>query len=120
MKDQARVVLMSFGFKYGMPNANYYFDVGFIKNPAREKRWNFFSNTSRDLEEFVLAQPRVNEFIDKVEPLLIFLSTIDQDQVFAFGCSAGRHRSPVVVEELKRRLEKAGIESAVFHRDNNA
>jgi len=119
MKNHVKVVLMSFGFKYGMPNANYYFDVGFIKNPAREKQWDFFSKTSDEMQEYVLNQAAVKEFLDKIEPLLIFLSGIDQDQIFAFGCSAGRHRSTAIVEELKRRLEKAGIEATVCHRDNN-
>ena len=32
MKKRAKVNLISFGFKYGLPNANYYFDVGFINH----------------------------------------------------------------------------------------
>lgn len=119
MKNNVKVTLVSFGFKYGMPNANYYFDVGFIKNPAREKGWGFFSKTSKEMEEFVLGQGEVKEFLDKIEPLLIFLCGIDQNQVFAFGCSAGRHRSSVIVEELRRRLRRAGIEPIVYHRDND-
>jgi len=120
MNNKVKVTLISFGFKYGLPNANYYFDVGFIKNPAREKQWNFFSKTSKTMKDFVFEQKEVKEFLDKVEPLLVFLSGIDQNQVFAFGCSAGRHRSPFIVEEIKLRLKKAGIDSTVYHRDNDA
>ena len=111
--------LISFGFKYGLPNANYYFDVGFIKNPARENKWGFFSKTSKEMKDYVLNQKEVKEFLEKIEPLLIFLSKIDQNQMFAFGCSAGRHRSSVIVEELSTRLKSAGIESTVYHRDND-
>ena len=87
MKNNIRITLMSFGFKYVMPKANYNFDVGFIKNPAREKQWDFFSKTSKEMKEYVLNQTAVKEFLDKIESLLIFLSGIDQEQIFAFGCS---------------------------------
>ncbi|MCK9238803.1 RNase adapter RapZ [Desulfocurvus sp.] len=114
---EAKVTLMSFGFKYGLPNANYYFDVGFLKNPAREKQWNFFANPSDEMRDFVLAQGQTLEFLDKVVPLLEYLSGIDQHQVFAFGCSAGRHRSSIVVDELSRILNNKGIATHVVHRD---
>lgn len=110
---------MSFGFKYGIPSSNYYFDVGFIKNPARENQWDFFSKRTNNMTEFVLQQEETKEFLDRIEPFLIFLCGIDQNQVFAFGCSAGRHRSPAIVEELNRRLRKAGFQPIVYHRDND-
>lgn len=116
---KAKAKLMSFGFKYGLPNANYYFDVGFLENPARLDKWNFFSAPTEEMRRYVLEQQEAREFLDLVEPLLVYLSTIDQDQVFAFGCSAGRHRSSILVEELSRRLEKAGIETHVYHRDQD-
>jgi UPF0042 nucleotide-binding protein len=110
---------MSFGFKYGMPNANYYFDVGFIKNPAREKQWNFFTEASSEMREFVLKQKNVQTFLDIIIPLIEFLSTIDQCQVFAFGCSAGRHRSSILVEVLAEQLFLKGIKVNVQHRDKD-
>ena len=117
---KAKITLVSFGFKYGLPRANYYFDVGFLKNPARLAQWDFFSAPTEEMRRYVLEQEEATEFLDLVEPLLIFLSAIDQNQVFAFGCSAGRHRSSVLVEELSCRLERAGIETDVYHRDRDA
>jgi len=32
-----------------------------------------------------------------------------------FGCTGGRHRSPVVAEELRARLAKAGYQTSVRH-----
>lgn len=116
---QVKVTLVSFGFKYGLPNANYYFDVGFIKNPAREAGWDFFDKPDERMKRFVLEQEQTKEFLEKIEPLLIFLTTVDQNQVFAFGCNSGRHRSSVLVEELGRRLARAGIKANVNHRDND-
>ena len=112
--------LMSFGFKYGLPHANYYFDVGFVKNPARLDKWDFFSPPNEEMRRYLLEQEEAVEFLDLVEPLVAYLSSIDQKQVFAFGCSAGRHRSSILVEELSRRLEQSGIETTVYHRDENA
>lgn len=117
--EPARVTLMSFGFKYGRPNSNYYFDVGFIRNPARDSRWDFFSAPTDEMRQYVLEQEDVQTFLARIEPLLVFLSSIDQQQVFAFGCNSGRHRSPIIVEELVRRLEHAGIETYVVHRDES-
>lgn len=56
-KRKSYVTLMSFGFEYGIPNANYYFDVGFLKNPARQKKWDFFSQIDEDMCRFVMEQP---------------------------------------------------------------
>jgi len=113
-----RCTLMSFGFKYGAPRANYFFDVGFVRNPARDERWNFFSPVDDEMKTFVLEQVEAYTFVNNVLPLLSFLSGIDQAQIFAFGCNAGRHRSPVIVEVLADKLEKdAGVTVIVEHRE---
>ena len=114
-----KITLMSFGFKYGAPRANYYFDVGFIRNPAREKQWGFFANPSEEMQEYILGQASTKEFISYVLPMIVFLSGIDQRQVFAFGCSAGRHRSTTLVEYLAKVLTAKGIDVNVQHRDQN-
>lgn len=113
----ARVKLISFGFKYGVPRSNYYFDVGFIKNPARQKEWDFFCDSSPEMCQFVLEQDQAKEFIQRVIPLIEFLATIDQNQVFAFGCSAGRHRSTVLVDFIAEVLKGKGVHVDVEHRD---
>jgi RNase adaptor protein for sRNA GlmZ degradation len=110
-----KITLISFGFKYGIPNANYYFDVGFVKNPAREDQWGFFSEPTDEMRKFVLQQDKVKQFLIHIIPLIEFLATIDQNQVIAFGCSAGRHRSSILVDEIFKRLTNIKIE--VVHRD---
>jgi len=113
------VKLMSFGFKYGIPNANYYFDVGFIKNPARESNWSFFSTPDEEMRAFVLHQPTVVEFLKYMVPLIKMLAPLDQSQVFAFGCNSGRHRSFILVEEISRQLKEEGIANKVIHREED-
>ena len=113
----AKIKLISFGFKYGVPRSNYYFDVGFIKNPARQNDWDFFCDTSPEMCMFVLEQDQAREFINRVLPLIEFLSEIDQNQIFAFGCSAGRHRSTVIVDFIADQLKEKGVDVDVEHRD---
>ncbi|WP_145017681.1 RapZ C-terminal domain-containing protein [Geobacter argillaceus] len=116
-KGKVSVKLMSFGFKYGIPNANYYFDVGFIKNPARESKWGFFAVPDDEMRDYVLQQPSVIEFLKYVVPLIKMLAPLDQSQVFAFGCNSGRHRSYILVEEISRQLKEQDVANKVVHRE---
>ncbi|MEC4986486.1 MAG: RNase adapter RapZ, partial [Oscillatoria sp. PMC 1076.18] len=111
-----RVKIMSFGFKYGLPNANYYFDVSFAKNPARQKAWGMFGTIDIDMVEFVLAQKEVSNFIDLIIPVIKHIATVDSYQVVAFGCNAGRHRSPIIASEVAARISET-ISTIVEHRD---
>src|SRR4051812_15527267 len=89
------VQLLSFGFKFGPPAANYSFDVSFIKNPARDDRWGMHGVIDPEMVDFVLRQEPVARFVDLVVPLVRHVATVDAFQVVAFGCNAGRHRSPI-------------------------
>lgn len=112
-----KITLISFGFKYGIPNSNYYFDVSFAKNPARESRWNLFDKPDAQMVDYVLSQPSVNEFISALIPMLKVIVTLDDDARVALGCNAGRHRSAIIVENVASRLRDAGNEVEVIHRE---
>lgn len=112
-----KITLISFGFKYGIPNSNYYFDVSFAKNPARESRWNLFDKPDAQMVDYVLSQPSVNEFISALIPMLKVIVTLDDDARVALGCNAGRHRSAIIVENEASRLRDAGNEVEVIHRE---
>jgi len=114
--DKGLVKLISFGFKYGLPPANYYFDVSFAKNPARESKWGLFAKEDSEMAKYVLQQEKVTEFINLVVPLIYHLAELDGFQTVAFGCNSGRHRSPIIVNEVARRLGN-DIRHFVWHRD---
>ncbi len=105
MTNEKRITLITFGFKYGAPNANYYFDVSFLTNPAREAKWGLFAKPSPEMRDYVLEQPSCQRFLDRLVPLVATLVELDDDARIGIGCSSGRHRSYIVAEELKRRLE---------------
>jgi RNase adaptor protein for sRNA GlmZ degradation len=111
------LVLTTFGFKYGAPNANYFFDVSFLKNPAREEQWGLFAEPDEAMRAFVLDQQLCQDFLRDVTPLIRTVLRCDDDVRVAIGCNAGRHRSRIVAEELARRLTLEGVVVKLIHRE---
>jgi UPF0042 nucleotide-binding protein len=112
------LVLTTFGFKYGLPNANYFFDVSFLKNPAREERWDLFAEPDDEMRAFVLGQQACQDFLRDVLPLIRTVLRCDDGVRVAIGCNAGRHRSRIVAEELARRLSLEGVGVKLIHRED--
>jgi UPF0042 nucleotide-binding protein len=117
MDRHRRLTLITFGFKYGPPNTNYYFDVSFLKNPAREPQWDLFASPDEGMRQFVLSQPLARDFLATVVPVVELLLECDDDVRIGIGCSSGRHRSVIVAEELKRRIESAEVSVRLIHRE---
>jgi UPF0042 nucleotide-binding protein len=113
-----RLTLVTFGFKYGAPATNYYFDVSFVRNPAREEQWNLFDDPTPEMRAFVLDQPECQAFLTALIPLLTTIVRCDDDVRIGIGCSAGRHRSRIVAEEIARRLGETGVETLLVHRED--
>lgn len=118
-RPQGRIEIVTFGFKYGRPNTNYYFDVSFLKNPARDARWTLFSKADAGMREFVLGQPQCQEFLDAAVRLVRTVCCFDDDLRVGIGCSSGRHRSRIVAEELLRRLGGDGTRIRLTHREES-
>ncbi|HWR58288.1 MAG TPA: RNase adapter RapZ, partial [Thermodesulfovibrionales bacterium] len=116
--------LISFGYKFGIPqNIDLLLDVRFIPNPyfipaLKERR-----GTDDDVRAFVLEQAQTKEFLGRAEALLDFLipQYVFEGKAYstiAFGCTGGRHRSPVIVEKMADHIRKRhAIEPVVVHRD---
>ncbi len=112
-----KLTLISFGFKYGIPNANYYFDVSFAKNPARDPRWTLFDKPDSAMVEYVLNQDSVGAFIQALIPMIETILTLDDDARIALGCNAGRHRSTIMVDYVAKMMKAKGITVEVVHRE---
>jgi len=117
MTRPRQLTLVTFGFKYGTPNTNYYFDVSFLKNPAREDQWGLFASPDEAMRDFVLSQPLCKSFIDTVVPIVRLLLECDNDVRVGFGCSSGRHRSVIVAQEIRRRLESSDVSVRLVNRE---
>jgi len=117
------VSLISFGYKYGVPKeADLLFDVRFLPNPYFIPELKPLTGTSPSVRKFVLSQNGTRLFFDKLNPLLDHLIPLYKKEgrsylTVGIGCTGGRHRSPVITEEIKKRLEKKKLHVSITHRD---
>jgi UPF0042 nucleotide-binding protein len=119
------VSLISFGFKHGAPlDVDTVFDVRFLPNPHYDPELRPLTGHDGPVREAVLGQDDAQEFLKKTSELLSFLIpryAAEGKTYFTVGvgCTGGRHRSIVIVEELAGRLrqEDAEIDLFVRHRD---
>ena len=115
--------LTSFGYKYGTPpDADMIFDVRFLPNPFFVNELRGKKGLEPEVKEFVLRREETHDFLDRLYALLEF--TLPQYEregkssvTLALGCTGGRHRSVVLVEELKKRLNAEQFRIHVKHRD---
>lgn len=105
------ITIKSWGFKYGRPEANIYFDVSYFKNPWRDEKIKD-PNLSKEerkklIFEFMLKQQGVNEFVNKMADLLkCYYSLFPNENLqISFCCSAGEFRSPVIAELVYERIK---------------
>ncbi|HSR98007.1 MAG TPA: RNase adapter RapZ [Kofleriaceae bacterium] len=115
------VTLLSFGFKHGLPiELNHVFDVRFLPNPYFEPTLSHLDGRDGRVASYVLG-PDGLELVRQVESILRFSLPQFQKEgklyvTICVGCTGGRHRSVVIVEELRRRLG-AVWDILVRHRD---
>jgi UPF0042 nucleotide-binding protein len=118
-----RASVMSFGFKYGIPiDADMVADLRFLPNPFWVDDLRPLSGLDQPVSEYVLAQPRAEEFLEQYEKLVALLTGgyLNEDKHFltiAIGCTGGRHRSVAMSEAFAERLRARGVRTLVVHRD---
>jgi RNase adaptor protein for sRNA GlmZ degradation len=121
--EKLRIVLYSFGFKYGTPiDVNLVLDVRFLPNPYWVEGLRPKTGKVREVADYVLQSEEAVSYFLHLQPLLKFL--VEQNSVagkktvrIAIGCTGGRHRSVAVTEKLAAFLSKLPVELTVFHRD---
>jgi UPF0042 nucleotide-binding protein len=117
------ISLVSFGYKHGLPtDADLALDCRFLPNPFFVEELRPKTGTDPEVAAFVLERPDAQEFLSHVLALLDFTLPRYQREgksylTIAIGCTGGRHRSVVLVEELRRRLAALGHRVLVRHRD---
>jgi RNase adapter protein RapZ len=119
------VSLISFGFKHGTPlDVDTIFDVRFLPNPHYDPQLRPLTGHDAPVRDAVLGQDDARVFVEKVSELLSFLIPRYATEGKTYfnlgvGCTGGRHRSVVIVEELVKRLRHTGGDTDLFvrHRD---
>ena len=106
------ITVMSFGFKYGIPqDADLVFDVRFLPNPyyidtLREKTGN-----EAEVQDYVMQNDKGRIFLDKLKDMMEFLIPNyilegKNQLVIAIGCTGGKHRSVTLANALYLILDK--------------
>ncbi|HUK40019.1 MAG TPA: RNase adapter RapZ [Candidatus Acidoferrales bacterium] len=117
------VFLLSFGYKYGIPHGtDIILDVRFIPNPYFVRALRDRTGLDREVEDYVLKNEETRGFLDRLDDLLEFTLPLYEREgksslTLALGCTGGRHRSVVLVEELQKRLSSEKLRIHVKHRD---
>lgn len=125
--DQAkklRVIVESFGFKYGTPtDADLIADARFIPNPFWQEELRPFTGEDQAVSDYVLSANGAQEFIQNyvaaLKPVLRgYVSENKRYATIAIGCTGGKHRSVAVSREIATLLEQLpDISVTLKHRD---
>ncbi|MGB0081691.1 MAG: RNase adapter RapZ [Terracidiphilus sp.] len=125
-EDESKRLLvscLSFGFKNGVPlDADMVFDVRFLPNPHFVPEFRKKTGLDPKVAAYVRGFPQSREFLDRVTRLMLYLLPhyVNEGKSYltvAFGCTGGQHRSVMMAEEMRKRLEKAGYQVKSLHRD---
>lgn len=117
------VTLISFGFKFGIPqNIDLLFDVRFLPNPNFVPELKALKGTEKKVSDFIFKKTGTKVFMTKIKEFLDFLipQYIKEERsylIIGIGCTGGNHRSPAIVKKLQRYLKKHPIELNIIHRD---
>jgi len=124
---QMTVTLLSFGYSFGIPfEADLLMDVRFLPNPYFVEELKRLKGDHPKVAEYVLQWEETKEFLGHLDKLIRFLLPLYERErkthlTIAVGCTGGRHRSVVIVNQLEEMLRgeviKRGVFLSVQHRD---
>ena len=122
-EESLQVSLISFGYKYGAPrDADLVIDCRFLPNPHWIDELRPLPGTDDRVRTYVRGQQTYREFLRRLRSLLGFMvpGFVAEGRAYltvAVGCTGGRHRSVVVVEDLATFFRDKGLAATVEHRD---
>lgn len=118
-----RVSVMSFGYKYGMPNhADRVDDVRFLRNPYWNEELRDATGKDESVQAYIKNDISFESYISKTQDLIKFLLPLYKDEgksyiSLAFGCTGGKHRSVFTAETVAADLKNQGYDVIIEHRD---
>lgn len=118
------VTVLSFGFKYGIPeDADLVFDVRFLLNPYYDEHLRPLTGQVQAVRDYVMQGGTADAFLKKLYDMIDFLlpNYINEGKnqlVIAVGCTGGKHRSVTIARALYEHLEAVGEYGIrIDHRD---
>ena len=122
--DNLMITVLSFGFKYGIPNdCDLVFDVRFLPNPYYVDGLKYKTGNDKEVQDFVMGYELSHTFLDKLLDMLDFLipNYILEGKtqlVIGIGCTAGKHRSVTLANKLFEKMsERTEYGVRLEHRD---
>ncbi len=122
-EESLQVSLISFGYKYGAPrDADLVIDCRILPNPHWIDELRPLPGTDEQVRSYVKGQQPYREFLRRLRSLLGFMvpGFVAEGKSYltiAVGCTGGRHRSVVVVDDLAKFFGDKGLPVSVDHRD---
>ena len=122
-EQSLQVSLVSFGYKYGAPrDADLVIDCRFLPNPHWVEELRPLPGTDDRVRAYVRDQQQYREFLRRLRSLLGFMvpGFVGEGKSYltvGVGCTGGRHRSVVVVEDLAAFFREKGMPASGDHRD---
>ena len=118
------VTVLSFGFKYGIPNdSDLVFDVRFLPNPYYIEELKPKTGNEKEIRDYVMAFEPAHIFLEKITDMLKFLIPNyilegKNQLVVSIGCTGGKHRSVTLANEIyERPYYDGGYGLKIEHRD---
>lgn len=117
------VTILSFGFKYGIPeDADLVFDVRFLPNPYYVEELRLLTGEDEAVRRFVMKGGTAAQFLSRLYDMIDFLlpNYIKEGKnqlVVAIGCTGGKHRSVTITNALAEKLKQLAYPVKVEHRD---
>jgi len=123
LEPEILVQVTSFGYRHGVPtDSDLVFDVRFLPNPNYIPAFKDLSGKHPSVARYIRSFPQTTEFIQRISELLIYLLPhyIREGKSYltiSFGCTGGHHRSVLIANEIRKRLNAAGFRVKETHRD---
>ncbi|MDO5605584.1 MAG: RNase adapter RapZ [Paracoccus sp. (in: a-proteobacteria)] len=117
------VSVQSFSYKRGVPRGiDMMFDCRFLDNPHWRPDLRAHDGREADVQDFVRADPRYDEFFARVRDLILFvlpahLAEGKTHLAIGFGCTGGKHRSVTMTELMSQALAEQGWQVSKRHRE---
>ncbi|HJB95241.1 MAG TPA: RNase adapter RapZ [Candidatus Mediterraneibacter intestinigallinarum] len=106
------ITVMSFGFKYGIPqDSDLVFDVRFLPNPYYIDELKEKTGNDPEVQDYVMENDKSQIFLEKLTDMVNFLIPNyilegKNQLVIAIGCTGGKHRSVTLANALYQKLDK--------------
>ncbi|MBN2538846.1 MAG: RNase adapter RapZ [Deltaproteobacteria bacterium] len=115
--------LISFGYRFGLPpDADIVLDVRFLPNPHFVKGLRECNGNEKAVEEYVMDWDDTREFLVRLSEMMTFLVPLYEKEGKSYlnigiGCTGGKHRSVVILNQLAKYFAGRDYTTNVSHRD---